>query len=293
MLPLEYAKCLKTGVSCNNVKTNSGANLKPQNHPAASIEAPHIKRLEYSIDKGMGSRARIGLMVLQTDQTIEGEFRRLLALDGVETYHSRLANEPLVTPETLQQMEAELPVAVELLPVEFGFSAIAYGCTSGSTLIGEDKVSEIIGRAHPSVPSTNPLSAAKCAMKALNVRKMALLTPYSPEVTNAMQANFIAAGLQVCVVGSFYQNDDAIVGRIDEKSIVRAAISIGKSSDCEGVFISCTSLRVANSICDIECQLGKPVTSSNHALAWHLLRLAGIDDVIEHRGQLFTQPLPK
>lgn len=269
-----------------------GANLEPHDHPAITSVAPEIQRLDYSLDRGLGTRARIGLMVLQTDQTIEGEFRRLLSVEGVETYHSRLANEPLVTPETLGRMEAELPVAAGLLPVEFGFSAIGYGCTSGSTLIGENKVSQIIGHAHPGVASTNPLSAAKCAMKALKVRKMALLTPYSPEVTSAMQANFTASGLQVSVVGSFYQNDDSIVGRIDEQSIARAAIAIGKSSDCEGVFISCTSLRVANIVSDIECVLGKPVTASNHALAWHLLRLSGIEDEIEHRGQLFTQALP-
>ncbi|MEC7093608.1 MAG: Asp/Glu racemase, partial [Pseudomonadota bacterium] len=33
-------------------------------------------------------------------------------------------------------------------------------------------------------------------------------------------------------------------------------------------------------------------TSSNHAMAWHCLRLAGIDDTIDGRGRLFTLPLP-
>ena len=38
-----------------------------------------------------------------------------------------------------------------------------------------------------------------------------------------------------------------------------------------------------------EKYLGKPVTSSNHALAWHLLRLAGILDNSENLGRLFNQ----
>jgi maleate isomerase len=29
------------------------------------------------------------------------------------------------------------------------------------------------------------------------------------------------------------------------------------------------------------------VTASNHALAWHLLRLAGIPDIVENAGRLF------
>ena len=34
--------------------------------------------------------------------------------------------------------------------------------------------------------------------------------------------------------------------------------------------------------------LGKPVTASNHALAWHMLRLAGVDDQIAGYGRLFA-----
>lgn len=30
------------------------------------------------------------------------------------------------------------------------------------------------------------------------------------------------------------------------------------------------------------------MTSSNHALAWHCLRLAGIDDKLPQYGRLFT-----
>jgi maleate isomerase len=37
--------------------------------------------------------------------------------------------------------------------------------------------------------------------------------------------------------------------------------------------------------------LGKPVTASNHALAWHLLRLAGIEDTVDGFGRLFHMQL--
>ena len=37
--------------------------------------------------------------------------------------------------------------------------------------------------------------------------------------------------------------------------------------------------------------LGKPVTASNHALAWHMLRLSGIDDALPGRGRLFQTGL--
>ncbi len=245
-----------------------------------------IKRLEYTTDSGAGQRARIGLLVLESDQTVEWEFRALTGLPGVSVYHSRLAMDATVTPETLARMEGELPVAARLIPDFMELDAIGYGCTSGSTIIGEDRVSEILQGIHPGVPSTNPFTAARVALATMGVRRLALLTPYSPEVTEVMQARFGEIGIEVVMVGSFYEEDDRLVGRIDPASILKAAISVGET-DCDGVFVSCTSLRAASIVEEAERVLGKPVTASNHALAWHLLRLAGIQDRIAGFGRLF------
>ena len=95
-------------------------------------------------------------LVLQSDLTVEWEFRILTDLPGVAVYHARLANDVVVTPETLSRMEEQLPVAARLLPDYLGLKSIGYGCTSASTIIGEDRVAQIIGGIHPDVPSTNP-----------------------------------------------------------------------------------------------------------------------------------------
>lgn len=252
------------------------------------IKQPTIERFGFSTDQGAAERARIGLLVLKSDQTMEAEFRALTNLPGVGVYHARLANDEVVTPDTLANMEAELPVAAGLLPRYLGLKSIGYGCTSGSTIIGEDRVNSILNDSHPGVPSTNPMTAAKAALKQLDVKRLGLLTPYSPHVTEAMQARFEEAGIDVTVIGSFYEESDIVVGQIDTKSILNAAITVGRSEDCDGVFISCTSLRTAGVIELAERELEKPVTASNHALAWHLMRLAGINDTQDGFGQLFN-----
>jgi maleate isomerase len=246
-----------------------------------------IKRLGFTTDDGAGERARIGLLVLESDQTIESEFRSLTALPGVSLYHARLANDVIVTPETLAKMEMELPTAAALLPEYLGLSVIGYGCTSGATIIGEDRVAEILRGAHPSAPSSNPLTAAKAALTALGVKRLGLLTPYSPDVTQVMQDRLAASGIDVTLVGSFYEPSDLVVGKIDPQSILDAVITLGQSDDVDGVFISCTSLRAAGIITEAEEALGKPVTASNHALAWHLLRIAGVEDIVDGVGRLF------
>ena len=252
-----------------------------------------ISRSGFATDTGAGSRARIGLMVLESDQTIEWEMRLMTHLSGVSMYHTRLANDVVVTPETLAKMETELPISAKLLPDYLALNAIGYGCTSGSTIIGEDRVADILDAAHPGVPSSNPLTAAKAALNVMGVKRLGLVTPYTPDVTQAMQDRFEEAGIQITAVGSFYEDSDEVVGRIDPNSILEAAIAIGSSDKVDGVFISCTSLRAAGIIEQAEALLKKPVTASNHALAWHLLRLAGVEDNVDGFGQLFKIQLEK
>ena len=80
--------------------------------------------------------------------------------------------------------------------------------------------------------------------------------------------------------------------------VVRAAVSIKAgirriltAGDVDAVFVSCTSVRLAEVAAAIEAEVGLPVTSSNHAMAWHALRLAGIQDGLPQFGKLFTLPI--
>jgi maleate isomerase len=88
-------------------------------------------------------------------------------------------------------------------------------------------------------------------------------------------------------MGSFNHENDNEVARIDTSSIRNAMIELGKEPTVDGIFVSCTSLRVVDIAEDVEKATGKPVTSSNLALAWHCLRLAGVNDAIPGFGRLF------
>ena len=96
------------------------------------------------------------------------------------------------------------------------------------------------------------------------------------------------AGFDVPVFGSFNEPHDPTVAAIDSQSLKAAIAKITTGHDVDAVFISCTSVRIAADVAAIETELGIPVTSSNHALAWHCLRLAGIDDKQPEMGRLFS-----
>lgn len=246
-----------------------------------------IESLNFSTDEGLGSQARIGLIVLQSDQTLEYELASILQADGVVLHHARIPNAMDVTPDTLRAMERELPRTAALLPGRFGFDAIGYGCTSGATLIGEDRVDRIIRQAHPQAKTSNPITACKAALTALGLKRIALVTPYAASVTLGMQENLEAAGFEVTAVASFNETDDFTVARIAPASVLDAVLAIGARQECDGVFVSCTNLRALPVIAEAEAQLGKPVISSNLALAWHLARQTGLKDAPGGTGRLF------
>ncbi|EBA18038.1 Asp/Glu/Hydantoin racemase family protein [Roseobacter sp. SK209-2-6] len=253
--------------------------------------APDIQNLNAAQDAGLGARARIGLIVLQSDQTIEHEVASLLRQDGVALYHARIPNEMEVTCDTLRQMEADLPVAAGLLPTSFEFDAIGYCCTSGATMISEGRVDQILRSAHPQAKTSNPITACKAALRALGLKRIALITPYAPDVTVEMRGNLAEAGFEVNAIGTFNQSDDFKVARISSGSILTAIKEVGARTDCECVFVSCTSLRVLSVLAEAEAQLGKPVLSSNQVTAWHLARLAGIRESVTGAGVLFHTQL--
>ncbi len=248
-----------------------------------------IETLKFKTDDGLGQRARIGLIVLQSDQTVEHEFAKLVSADGVAIYHARIPNDVNVSPDTLRRMEEELPRTAALLPASFDFDAIGYACTSGATMIGELRVDEMIRHEHKHAKTSNPITACKAALNALDVNRIALVTPYAPEVTIEMQENLKQAGFAINAVASFDESDDFTVARIASTSILEAVLRIGARDDCDAVFISCTSLRAVEIINEAEKQLGKPVIASNQVLAWHLMQLAQLDTKTQGVGTLFNR----
>jgi maleate isomerase len=251
------------------------------------------QHLPHRLDGGIAARAAIGVIVLATDQTLEHEFRRLLDLPGVAFYESRIVNDAAITPATLAAMEARLTQATHVILPGLPLDVVAFGCTSAAMVIGEEQVFARIREARPDVACTTPITAAFAAFEALGARRLALLTPYRDDINRFMRDYIEARGFRVPVMGSFNEEDDRKAARIDLASIRDAAIDLGRADAVDAVFVSCTSLRLIDAVTEIEAALRKPVTSSNHAMAWHCLRLAGVEDSRIGLGRLFARPLPQ
>ena len=251
-----------------------------------------IENLPFETDHGIASRARLGLLVLATDYTIEHEWRAIMAgLPGVALYQSRILNDAQITPETLRAMEPRIAAATDVILPGSPLDVVAYGCTSASMAIGEEKVFERIRSVRPDAKCTTPITGAFAAFRALKAKRIGVLTPYRADV-NRIVADYISArGFEVPVFGSFNEQDDRVVARITPASVRQGVKTILSHAPVDAVFVSCTSVRLAEAARDIEAETGVPITSSNHAMAWHALRLAGISDAMPQWGRLFEAGL--
>ena len=245
-------------------------------------------RLDFKLDDGICRRAAIGLVVLATDHTIEHEWRGLLTQDGVAFYESRVYNSADITPERLAEMEERIAPAVALIRPAERIDVVAFGCTSASMVIGEDKVLARIHEARPGVACTTPITAALAALRALGVQRAALLTPYVRSINDYMRNYIEARGVGIARMASYELANDNEVARIDASSLRAGVERLARHDDVETVFVSCTSLRIAGLVPEIEAMMGKPVISSNYAMAWHALRLAGVGDSEPRLGRLFA-----
>jgi len=233
-----------------------------------------MQNLTYKTENYSKGRAAVGLIVLQSDEVLESELRHWLP-GTIDLFHSRIPSADEVTEETLAQMEEEIIPSLSLLPKAVDFDVIAYCCTSGTTVIGETKVAEKIKSIFSNVATTNPLTAVKANLTALGARRIGLLTPYEPHVSQAMADHLNADGFEISSFGAFNEKEEAKVTRISRASILAGIEAIGVGDLCDAVFASCTYLRMRDILDEAEQMIGKPVISSNSALAWHIQQLTG------------------
>lgn len=230
----------------------------------------------FTLDGPIGTRATLGLVVLQTDETIEHDFRQIFRQDDVSLYVTRVPSGADVTRETLASMSQALPAATSLLPPELTYDVVGYGCTSGTAVIGPEKIAQQVRAGCTAHHVTDPLSALVALCETRSVSRLAFLSPYIESVSRTLRDALAARGVASPVFGSFEEAEETKVAKISQKSLYDAAMALGADTEAEAVFLSCTNLRTLEVIPQIERDLGKPVFSSNQALAWHMGQLAGL-----------------
>lgn len=234
---------------------------------------------------------RVGLLALATDFNSEQDLRRIFP-EGLEIFTNRIKNANPTTIENLRAMAGDVTRAAEGILPEFGVDAMIYGCTSGTIAIGTEKLDKLIHAAWPGIPVTNPVIAAQAAFEAFGAKKISVLTPYIDEVNFEMGQHFIEQGYELLNIAGFGFENDIEMTSISPETLCRAALDVCDER-ADLLFISCTALRSSLAVERVEQELGKPVVSSNQALAWHVMQLLGQQQSVTRFGSLFSHTIDK
>ncbi len=219
------------------------------------------------------TRPVIGLIVLRVDETIEDEFRHFFPPDRARLHITRIPSGDDLTPDTIAEMEGNLTEAAALLPPAAQFDVVGYACTSGTAFLGATNVAHRVKNGVSTRAVTNPLTAAIALINAKGLDRIGIVSPYTPDVAEPLCTAFEAQGITVADTLSLNESDEAKVARIDPAVTAQAARQLAQRTALDAVFLSCTNLRTREILAPLELELGVPVSSSNHALAWHITQL--------------------
>ena len=228
---------------------------------------------------------RIGVITLSTDFTIEQDFRKTCHNLPLDIFFNRI---PFINPlnhENYLKMADHIPeVSEQILPGQ-KIDVIAYGCTSGTIAIGEDRISSQVQKSKPEAKVTTPITAALKAFKKLNLNNIAVLTPY-PKDVNVTVYNYLSKNnLNIDSFSSFNLNYDSEIAQVSFESLIEGISNINLDK-VDGLFVSCTALKIVDILDEVEKKFNTTVISSNQAIIWDCLRLLNIDTYVPGYGNL-------
>lgn len=237
-------------------------------------------------DRGRHWRAKIGYVLLATEQTIQDDVMALRP-DGVGIHFARAAIPDEITNATLAAQADCLAECASTLLSDGSLDVVCYACTSGSLVIGEERVFAELNKGAPEAKATSLITGVIRALRTLDARRVVIATPYLDEI-NEREADYLEqAGFDVLAISGLNLEKDSDMVRVSPEYLEQFAVSVDRA-DADAIFVSCGALRTLDVVDRIERQAGKPVVASNQAMIWDTLRLAGIEDRFEGYGRLLS-----
>lgn len=237
-------------------------------------------------------RARLGFLIPPGTPTVEREMFRA-APDGVSVHFNRMTARGAVgSLQNLQQRAASqlanLDQTVDMLAsVEPNVIVLAHTATSYT--LGREGDRELCQRMadRTGIPFISALGSAAAALKQLDVRRVAIGTPYDQALTLRSKEVLEQYGFEVVnaqclpdVKCIFDEPPRRVYGLIREVN----------RSNADAVFVSGVGLPTLSVLGAAEADLGKPVLSSAGAMLWNALGTAGVATPISGCGRLLSDP---
>ena len=240
------------------------------------------------MDAGRHHRARLGFILMSTDPSAEGDFKDM-APEGVAVYITRLKTDDHTTNETLARHIDHMADAASRLQPEAKPDVVSYSCTSGSIVIGKERVMDEIRKGAPWARPMCLVQGVLDALAEIGAKKLVVGTPYLDEINTSEAEFLVQQGYDVLDIQGLNIASGWDMGLVTPAYWKKFAIEIDRPA-ADAIFLSCGGIRALEAAEEIEQAIGKPVITSNQAQFWSCLRRAGITDRLTGFGQIFSHP---
>jgi len=236
-------------------------------------------------------KTRIGVILPSTNTTAEPEYWKIVP-QGVTLHISRIMKANQTDAKSLTQMNKYVNKSFEELLTIADLELILFACTSGSFLENISSDFETSGEISKlsKIKIITTSAAVIKALRKLNSKKIAIVTPYISEINKVEKDFFESAGFDVSDIYSVNTADDSNfkIGNLSPEDACKAAQKIFKP-DLDTIFISCTNFPSIDAITILEKDLGINIITSNQASVWAVLRECNINNSIKGYGRLLEE----
>jgi len=221
----------------------------------------------------MAKTFRVGLLVPSSNTVMEVDLYRNLP-ESITVHPARMYLEE-TTPEGERKMiSAEVPRGAALLKTLHP-NLVVFGCTSAGALYGPDFPRELnrrIGRI-VGCPVLDILSPVAEELDRVQAKKLAVLTPYSADLNQAIRTSLEGLGFEVLSIRGMGIRVNFDLAAPTPQEIVTFARKSRVSEEAEALFISCTNFRAMEALPSLRRHFSIPIVTSNQAIVEKIKRI--------------------
>ena len=214
----------------------------------------------------------IGTLTPQANTTVEPEFN-LLFPPGYAFINARLTSRK----DAIEARLVDYWNTIEMTLDQFAnapIAAYAFACTGTSYLVGSEAEKEVIAKieADRGAPFITSARAVVDALNVIPARRIGLVSPYPPELTQASIAYWQSCGFEVAEVSSAFNPGKAFhpIYSLPAAS-ARDALAALRTCNVDAVVMLGTGMPTLAPILEVAGREAPPVMSCMLCLAWRAI----------------------
>lgn len=244
------------------------------------------------MSEAIGPCHRLGMLTPSSNTVLEPMTGAMLAgLPDVTAHFARFrVTEISLGQGALGQFETGPMLAAAELLADARVESICWNGTSAGWLgfESDERLCAAIG-ARTGIAACSSVLALNEIFERKGVERFALVTPYLPEIQQAIMATYAAAGFECVAERHLLERDNFAFSTYGEELIARLCREVAAARP-DAIAIFCTNLRGAPMVAGLEEELRLPIYDTVATAVWKSLTLAGVAPRrVQGWGRLFAE----